>query len=589
MTQIFTNHIGYDCQGTKKAVFKATEGKKPTEWQICRYADKAVVKKGLLNEIGEVTGWNNGYFYTIRFDDLKDEGIYYINVIEAESTHSSFPFSIAKNAAGAKCLNAGNYYFKAQRPTAEYDEVDKNLRFKGYREGHQDVRGGWYDATGDYGVHLSHLAHSNFFSPQQVGFSAYAFFKIHDLMEQGGYPYYTMLSRRMLDEGMYGAEFIMRMRSPSGTFFRSKCRDADAFAPIRESRCIGYNEIHSSSQIVQGSEMLKDTTISDESYEVSYRSGGGYAIATLAAAAGTSYPSQFTREEYLEAALSAYEYLEKNSLKYTLNNEENLIDDYCRLAALTEIYKTVGAYGYLRSAREVADRILAQYVPVDDNMGYFSVNNTKRPFFHAADEGMPVVNLINFYFIEQECERKEKILDILTRVMRHHVAITNETNNPFGYARIHCQGKDAKIKTQFFYPHDVETAPWWQGENARIASLSSAAYAFIPLCRDEKLSAQLLEYADDQINWLLGQNPYDSCMMEGVGRNTNPYFFENRLDFIHCPGGVVNGITSGLHDESAIEFITEPTAEIKDNWRWAEQWIPHCSWLMHALAQKEIL
>lgn len=589
MTRIFANHLGYDCIGTKKAVFKATTGKKPTEFQIRLESDGSVVKSGTLTEIGEVNGWNNGYFYTLRFDDVTVDGNYYITVLEDGETYKSFPFAITSKTSNAKCLNAGNYYFKAQRPTAEFDAVDKDLRFKGGREGSQDVRGGWYDATGDYGVHLSHLSHSNYFSPQQAAFSAYAFFKIHDLMEAGKYPYYTMLKRRMLDEGMFGAEFIMRMKAPSGTFFRSKCRDADAFKPIRESRCIGYNEVHSSNPIFQGRPTAEGAVISNESYEVSYRSGGGMAIATLAVAARTSYPSEFAREEYLNAALSAYEYLEKNTLKYTLNNEENLIDDYCRLAALTEIYKTVGAYDYLRQAQIVADRILKQYVKVDDTMGYFSVNNTNRPFFHAADEGLPITTLINYYHIEQEDERKERIIDTASKVMRHHIAVANEVNNPFGYARIFCQGGDGKIKSQFFYPHDVETAPWWQGENARLGSLSAAAFSLIPYCKDESLIKALREYGDDQVNWILGQNPYDSCMMDGMGRNTNPYFYENRLDFIHCPGGIVNGITGGLHDENGIEFITEPTEEIRDNWRWAEQWIPHCSWFLYAIATKEIL
>ena len=48
--------------------------------------------------------------------------------------------------------------------------------------------------------------------------------------------------------------------------------------------------------------------------------------------------------------------------------------------------------------------------------------------------------------------------------------------------------------------------------------------------------------------------------------------------------GIENGITSGLEDEEGIEFITAPTNTVSDNWRWAEQWIPHASWYMYALA-----
>ena len=78
-------------------------------------------------------------------------------------------------------------------------------------------------------------------------------------------------------------------------------------------------------------------------------------------------------------------------------------------------------------------------------------------------------------------------------------------------------------------------------------------------------------------------------MLEGEGRNNNDYFFEyDRRDFIQCPGGIVNGITGGLKDEHGIEFIFKPTDEVIDNWRWAEQWIPHASWYMYALCMKKI-
>ena len=85
----------------------------------------------------------------------------------------------------------------------------------------------------------------------------------------------------------------------------------------------------------------------------------------------------------------------------------------------------------------------------------------------------------------------------------------------------------------------------------------------------------------------MGLNPFDSCMIEGYGKNNIEYFFQNRYDFLNCPGGIVNGITSNTHDESGIEFVAEPTEEVNDNWRWAEQWIPHASWYLYAMALKK--
>lgn len=593
MTQILTNHIGYDSGCTKTAVLQADKPLTLSAFEVVNLKDGAVVFTGNAVENGEVDRWNTGTYYTLRFDSVTEEGKYLIRISDGTQSYSSFPFAIAPNLLEMRTISAAGYYFKAQRPTGEFEAAERNLPFRGtkpgvfdLREGRYDVRGGWFDATGDVGIHMSHLSHTSYFNPQQASFSAYVFFQVNDLLEESGYPYYTLLKRRMLDEGMYGADFVMRMRAPSGTFFRTKDRD-EAFRPVNTTRCIGF-EFWKPTARKGGGAYGDLEEINDLSYECSLRSGGGYAIAALAAAARHNYPGDYTREEYLEAAIAAFNYLLLNNEKHTNDGKWNLVDEYCALEAAVELYKTTREYDYLRKAEDFAERIEAKYVPLDDQMGYLSVDGTKRPFFHAADAGMPVVNLLNYAAAEFDPERKSKAVRLAEKLMRHQLSVTQEVSNPFGYARqLVCHG-DGHLENQFFYPHDVETAPWWQGENARIASLATAARLMSDQTEDAEFRAALCKFADDQINWVLGLNPYDSCMMEGAGRNSNAYFFECRKDFIHCPGGIVNGITSGLHDEHGIEFVMEPNDEIKDNWRWAEQWIPHATWFMYALAMKKI-
>ena len=98
---------------------------------------------------------------------------------------------------------------------------------------------------------------------------------------------------------------------------------------------------------------------------------------------------------------------------------------------------------------------------------------------------------------------------------------------------------------------------------------------------------ELRSFALDQINWILGLNPFDSSMMYGVGRNNPEYMFFDSWEFTNSPGGISNGITSGFKDEDDIDFDLKYTETGADNdWRWQEQWLPHASWFLMAVSAR---
>jgi uncharacterized protein YyaL (SSP411 family) len=90
----------------------------------------------------------------------------------------------------------------------------------------------------------------------------------------------------------------------------------------------------------------------DREYEVSYRSGGGVAIAALAIASTFPFSGEFKSADYLKAAEDGFRYLETNNLRMTNDGKENIVDDYCALTAATELYKATKKEVY----REAADR-----------------------------------------------------------------------------------------------------------------------------------------------------------------------------------------------------------------------------------------
>lgn len=581
---LLTNHLGYDSKGTKRAVYQGCEEDNADLFEVIDF-NKKTVFSGKADFCGAVAGWNTGYYWTLDFGSLEEPGSYYIRLSTANGTVESAVFEIQDNLITMRMINAAGYYFKAQRSSGEWLEADRKLRFLGEKEGVVDAHGGWYDATGDYGIHMSHLSHGSIHNPQQAAFSAYAFFKSLEWLEESGNIQYSMIKRRMLDEGSFGADFIMRMRSPSGSFYRSINR-ANALHRVRGTRGIGFEYRGSSTQFSKKAATADEEIIRDENYEISLRSGGGLCIAALAAASRHYYPGRdYTSEEYLLAAKDAWHYLTAENSRYTNDGNWNLLDEYCALLALTELYRAAGEYEYLEQAGEMAVKMQNRMETLGAGTAWFT-SKEKEPFYHASDEGMPIIALLEYAKIEPDQKARETAIKAAEECMRYKLTLTNGVNNPFGYARFVHKAQDESRKEKFFFPHDTSVAPWWQGDNARIASLSSAARQTAYFTKDTKLAAELTEFADNQLNWIMGMNPFDACMIEGYGRNNIQYFFNKRYDFMNCPGGICNGITGGLHDEDGIAFIMEPNEEIQDNWRWAEQWLPHVSWFICAQALK---
>jgi len=142
------------------------------------------------------------------------------------------------------------------------------------------------------------------------------------------------------------------------------------------------------------------------------------------------------------------------------------------------------------------------------------------------------------------------------------------------------------VKDGFFIPHDNETGWWWQGENARLASLATAAIVGGRLVYPQHggwgVSDTLAAYASDQLSWILGGNPYSICFLYQFGGYNVPYMKSN---FGHGSerGGISNGITGKKEngDGSGIDF---KISDDGNEWRWTEQWIPHAAWFLQAVA-----
>jgi len=586
--KILTNHVGYSAAGPKHAVILGSAADHFTGCVLRDFGNHQAVLTIPTQHAGPVKKWRDWDFWTVDFDSFSTEGTYYLVCTSGDRSVPSYPFVIQRLLLERYTLSDAVYYFKEERSSGRMDQADRHLSFDGTKKGMLDAHGGWWDASGDYGKHLSHLSFSTYFNPQQIPLVIYSLFKSTELLNARVVPETIRYQDHMLDEAMFGADYLVRLKVPGGSFYRSISTGGVKQVP-EERKVAGEMKkfgIYQSND--QAPRDMIEQANNDLEYEVSYRSGGGVAVAALAIASTYPFSGEFKSSDYLKAAEDAFDFLEKNNLKLVNDGKENIIDDYCALTAATELYKATKKEIYKAAADKRAASLMARLTTSGTYSNYWRADNADRPFFHASDAGFPAVSLLYYAEIATP-EIQRRVRDTIKKSFAFQLAITQEVINPFGYARQLTQDKNGNRRTAFFFPHNSDAAPWWQGENARLASLAAAArLAARQFPDDPAFQKQLRTFATSQLDWILGLNPFDTSMMYGVGRNNPQYLFFDSWEFTNAPGGISNGITSGFRDEDDIDYnLTYKQTGADNDWRWQEQWLPHAAWYVLAVSASE--
>jgi hypothetical protein len=582
--KIVTNHAGYEFDGTKKAIIVADDKVDVGSFLLIDENSGEQVFSGKPYYSGSVNKWKNWQFWTIDFSGYTKPGTFKLEVTMPKGIIASYPFAIGKNVLEKATLSDVIYYFKGQRSSGLLDKADRHSHLQGKTDT-IDAHGGWYDATGDYGKHLSHLSFSSYFNPQQISLTDWSLFKTYESLNKKTGTDFRQFNRRLLDEAMYGADYLCRMQVKNGSFYRSV--GAPGPGKLPSDRAIGPEGKSYRIKVSKNDDSFKSKDVDHDwrSFQCSYRSGGGMAIAALAIASTYKISGDYTNADYLRTAENAFNFLEKNNVAMTNDGKENILDDYCALTAATELYKATKNEKYQTAAEKRALSLTARLATWKNYKDYWRADDKDRPFFHPSDAGLPVVSLV-YYYPYARANTQSLIKKAIRQSMNYELSITAEVNNPFGYSRQLVQDTLGNRRSTFFFPHGSDASPWWQGENARLGSQAAAARMAAELFADDGAFHDKLEgFAIDQLNWILGLNPYDSCMLEGIGHNNPAYGFFGTFEYTNAPGGIVNGITSGLNDQDDIDFNLSYAQTGKDyDWRWAEQWLPHAAWYMLAVA-----
>ena len=553
----YFNEAGYDSDKPISIVVQSSDNLEGSKWTLWFDPDGgatgASVASGVFSAGEDPDKWaKSGKYYTITLDKKPTQsGNFHVEVATG-SPSASGKFYIGEKALAQKTLGmVMDYFYNDRASNSTIMSWDQKVSVYGSSGTTRDVRGGWYDASGDVSKYLSHLSYANYLNPQQIPLTVWSL--------------------------AFAAERIPTLLAGIRYLCAFSGSDGDKSA----------------------------------NYQTAFREGGGMAIAGLARVSTLGIKGDYTSEQYLAAAEKAYAHLSEKqgigkSCAYCDDGKENIIDDYTALLAATELFIATNGKSTYMNDMEARAANLAERI---SDEGYFWSDDAKtRPFWHASDAGLPMIALVRFLEAEMRIEREPcpadadcslNLSDIAmkkahTAINKHLtwlLSVTNEVANPFGYAR-QTYKTGGKIKNGFFIPHDNESKYWWQGEDARIASLSAAvALASKSMALED---AKTNKYIVDQLDWILGKNPYGVSMMYGIGKK-NPAVYDGQSNYdATLKGGIANGITGKNEDGSGIAWTDDGVAAVgfdsmKESWqvwRWDEQWLPHSTWYMMALATR---
>ncbi|HCE3720443.1 chitobiase [Vibrio parahaemolyticus] len=559
--QLLTNHIGYERLGPKKAIIQTEQPhlSSYTAQLICATSEQTVATFA-VEEQGKVANWHQGYFYLIDFSSFTDSGDYFLQVEDSRSSY----FTVGEHILLNQTLSDVIHYFKSQRCGGVFDQQDRQVPVLNANQT-ADVHGGWYDASGDVSKYLSHLSYANYLNPQQTPMVVWNILKGLSLLA-GSEDIAAFTRTRLIEEALFGADFLVRMQNEKGFFYMTVF---DKWSKDTAQREICAYETQLGHKF--------------DDYQAGFRQGGGVAIAALASASRLGVHGEYDQQKYRNAAENGYWHLKEHNTQYLNDGEENIIDEYCALLASVELFKATKETRYLEESRLWAQRLVARQMSDELIQHFWSANQDgSRPYFHAAEAGLPVIALCEYLAIEDDSVQTESVKCIVNRACEFEIKISNKVTNPFGYPRQYVKGVNESKRDAFFVAHNNESGYWWQGENARLGSLATMAYLAQPHIASQEIQQQLSVFAQDALNWIVGLNPYDMCMLDGHGRNNPDYL--PQYGFFNAKGGVCNGITGGFEDEEDIAF--NPPAQKDDmlqNWRWGEQWIPHGAWYLLAI------
>jgi hypothetical protein len=556
-TCLLVNQVGYDSVAAKTVVVQVFDptNDPPSGFQVVNESDE-VLFKGALVPRGRIHGgssndWGARY-WTGDFTALRLPGTYRVRILTAgparkydggarvrEAELSSFWFQIGDGRLFHQTAFPASRFFYYQRCGFAVPGVHEACHLDDARLP-DSMGGGHLDCTGGW-----HDAGD--YNKYNRGYTPLAVYALTVLYRDGNAFLSDQERRQVLDEAQWGADWVLKMWQPGkGILYYTVTSGYDYFGPpASETDNIPGN---ADDRVIRG------------------QGPQPMAAAALAALAQASGQAKYrpAAEDLWRGAVAAKTHKDFGG--------EISDDEYQGelLFADLELERLTGAQTYLDDAAVRIEAILK----VQSAEGLFSPSLTGLGVAPAA--------LAQFAQSHLNSPLQARIAEALRRWVK---ASLQFADNPF---------QITPWKPGIFFFRAPVAKFWAQGGNSMYLSQAWALYQAGNFLNEQPA----FELADRQMDWVLGANPYNVCMMEGQGSFNFPgYHHRYAGDKVHWPavpgqerGAIPGAIPNGLRrveldiDRPFAEFVIHPNDHA--DWRSLEPWLPHNAFYILAVTSQ---
>lgn len=550
---VLVNQVGYDAASDKIFVLQVLDAQQQQpapEFQLIDEAGRGVFTGRLVSR-GRVNGGTQGdwgaRYWSGDFSRFKAAGKFRVRLQVGPGKYSSFPFRIGRSVIYSETMQPAAHFFWYQRcgfavpglhPACHMDDARIPDAMGG---GHIDATGGWHDA-GDFNKYAT--------------VSCRSVYALLTAVRSSSRPQLSGKAREeILDEGLWGAQWLHKMWQPG--------------------KGIIYQEVWNSYDY-WGRPDKETDNLTGTSDDRPFRGEGPSAMtaAALAAAARATGKRKYraaAEDLWRGAVKSGSNYPEDIWVKTSGGYPDHVEDVAGRLVRRTadllladlELEALTGEHGYIDNAESCVESLVREQKA--DGLWPSDV------YSRTALQGVPPAALALYVRAHPGTQAAGKAVKALHLWLERNIQLTE---NPFGLI---------PWAEGIFWNPDIERW-WYTGQNSQYLSNAWAMYLAAPLLREARAG----RLADRQLDWVLGSNPYNLCMMEGQGSFNSPYYLHRWAP--NEPRGAVPGaIPNGFCRQSAGQDrpwfdLHRPPRTV--SYHTSEPWEPHNSFFILAISAR---